>query len=681
VPKKRGSRYASSDLRAAARERPAKARPAGSRRGRTDSRIEGHRELMALLRDGKNPSGPDGVGPNISAGVVSQSAEAEFLQIMGMSAAPTESAERSGVLPSQDLRRFTEGAVQHYNARRDGLEADNERRRAEGKRVRHNSTIGSFWSGAYGLPSGQQTNLTSFEPMAANLQFAPLTLQWLTLMYAYTTYGIVQRAIDVPVYDAFRGGLELESNEIGYRDQEAVSEALEENGILESYRDSNIWARLFGGGAGIMNVEGEDYSKPFRMESLKQGKIEFYDASRWELGSESRIPVSGYYDFYGLKVHHSRVMTMCGKRAPFLIRDQLAGWGLSEIQRMSEDFNGYIRTKNAIFELMLEAKVDVFKVKNYRNQLNSPFSSQMTKRRIEEVNKFKSFSNAMVMDAEDDYQQKQIGFAGLAEIAKENRMNIAEAMQMPMSKIWGIGSSGFSSGEDDLETYNSMVESVVREPNRPRVRRVVKMVIRSLFGADLQFNFSYKPLRVQNSTEEETTRKSIHDRIMDNLARGLIGPRDALAWQRKARLIPIAIESAAEFSDLPGQPLGGEAEAVAELEDGNIAPGEELTVSTEGADRRRPDEKVANPMPVSDNGTPEGSPAGLAAIGREPPPIGFAGGTKGGEKPGYFPGGEEGRSSAVPWPGKVKQLEGANVVEEPGPGAPRNPERVEKAGE
>ena len=43
---------------------------------------------------------------------------------------------------------------------------------------------------------------------------------------------------------------------------------------------------------------------------------------------------------------------------------------------------------------------------------------------------------------------------------------------MPQSKIWGIAASGLADGEGDLESYNSMVESVIREPSKPRMRRV-----------------------------------------------------------------------------------------------------------------------------------------------------------------------------------------------------------------
>ncbi len=625
---------------------------------------------MAALRSGRNPQGPDGVGANLAAGAVSASTEQAFVEhLMGMSNAPAagdRAAPFADVIPTPKLHDFEQGARQYYNAVEQAQHDEELLRRIDPRRRTRRNSVGSYW-GNYGLSGGQQTNLTSFQPMSSNLQFAPLTLQWLTLMYAYTTYGIIQRAIDVPVYDAFRGGVDIESagNELDSQDIEDINEKLEEWGILEAMRDGNVWARLFGGGALIFNSDGEDYSTPLDMATVGRGgaPIEIYDASRWELGAESRIPVSGYYDFYGLKVHASRVMTISGKRAPFLIRDQLAGWGLSEIQRMSEDFNGYMRTKNAKFELMLEAKVDVFKIDGYKNQLASPMASQLTQRRIALVNQFKSFNNAMLLDKNDDYHQKQVSFAGIAEMAKENRMDIAEAMQMPQSKIWGIASTGFADGEGDLESYNSMVESVIREPSRPRTRRILDMVIRAVKGGEFKFKFKYRPLRTLSSVDEEAIKKSETDRIIANLGAGLITPKQAIEWQQKKGMIPIAIDTRATFGDLAGSPMSPDAEAPEELRE----------LGQAGADGGAPGGQRTGERP---------DVTSYAAAGKEPPPVGFrgagAGGHGGDAKDSRDWTGAGDSSSAVPFPGQARQLKGANEAKGPGK-TEGHPERVEQA--
>ena len=92
---------------------------------------------------------------------------------------------------------------------------------------------------------------------------------------------------------------------------------------MDRIADAFIWARLFGGGALVINTEG-DPEDPIGDE-LMGGEVELYDACRWELTCERRIPKSGKYGFYGKTLDASRVITILGKRAPWLVRKSVKG--------------------------------------------------------------------------------------------------------------------------------------------------------------------------------------------------------------------------------------------------------------------------------------------------------------------------------------------------------------------
>ena len=421
-----------------------------------------------------------------------------------------------------------------------------------------------------------QTNLTSFNPALANNIYAPLTLNWVTLMYMYKTHGIIQTAIDVPVLDALRGRVEITSGELDEEDIGELEEDMEEGLVWDSVQDGTIWARLFGGGAIIANVEGEDYEEPLDWDRLGGKKIEFYDACRWELGSEQRLPASGYYQFYGHNVHESRVLTLSGKRPPFLLRYQLAGWGFSEIERMLEDFNMYIRNKNAIYELLAEAKVDVYQLKGFNNQLSSSAGTQSTQNRVQMANQVKNFMNALLLDAEDKYEQKQVGFGGLGEMMKENRINIASALRMPLTKIFGISASGFNSGEDDIENYNSMVESEIRTPLRSVIRKVLKLCMAAKFGRVLDFDFKYKPLRILSAVDEENVQTLKHNRLMSLYDKALVTAEELMQMERKEGLI--TVKTAAEDGAMVPHATerGGEVGGAGDSEAGAFGGSEEL---------------------------------------------------------------------------------------------------------
>lgn len=438
------------------------------------------------------------------------------------------------------------------------------------------NSLTSLVQGAMG-----QTTLTSFNPMINNNIMAPLTINWTLLSYFYKTHGVIQTAIDMPVLDAFRGGIEIKSDE-GELDEENVKEIndeIEEQDIISVWTDTGIWTRLFGGGAIIINT-GEDPAIPLDLNKPIR-HLELYAAARWELQSPSRIASTGgdelrtnrmnpweqyasamtdYYVFYGTKIHNSRVMAVTGKAAPFLIRWQLQGWGMSEIERMVEDFNIYIRTRNVLYDILNEAKVDVYRLEGLKDSLITEEGTQIIQRRIQNTNSLKNFNNALLLDKEDEYETKQLTFAGLAEVMKENRIGIASALRMPISKLFGIASTGMSSGEDDIENYNAMVESEVRQRMRKMVRKSIDLICLYKFGNTFQFHWDYKPLRMMSTLEEEDVKLKKHQRIMDMYDRGLMDSEEVGIAENRASLIDIETKAAqGKLEEFPA-PAGAEAQ-------------------------------------------------------------------------------------------------------------------------
>lgn len=389
------------------------------------------------------------------------------------------------------------------------------------------------------LAAGQnQFNITSFNPLFQANIVAPISINFTFLNYFYKTHGIIQTAIDQPVLDAFSSGdqgsigVEVKSDVADEDDLKQLQDFMEDEGIWMVIVQAGIWARLFGGAALIINDGAADFSKPLNPDGpLKH--LQLYAAARWELGAPHKLedPTAVVneqtpwettaaksqecYDYYGQRLHKSRVITLTGKEAPWLVRWQLQGWGMSEVERMIEDFNLYIRQRNVLYDLLNEAKVDVFSIDGFRETLMSPNGDQQILRRIATVQQAKNMNNALILDKNDVYDQKQITLAGMAEIMKEIRLGIACACRMPISKLFGVGATGFSSGEDDLENYIAMVQSTVRNPMRKPVRQIIDLVCRRLFGQKLdQYTIHYQPLRVMSAKDEEDIKDKKFNRGM-----------------------------------------------------------------------------------------------------------------------------------------------------------------------
>ena len=208
-----------------------------------------------------------------------------------------------------------------------------------------------------------------------------------------------------------------------------------------------------------------------------------------------------------------------------------------------------------IFELLDEAKIDVYKMEGFNTSLLTSAGTAAVAKRVQNANMVKNYQNALTMDVKDEYEQKQVSFTGLGEMLTQIRQGIAADLRMPMTKLFGISASGFSSGEEDIENYNSMVESEIRAKVKYIVVDLLKICCQNLFGYipdDLKIKFP--PLKMISLVEEEMIKDRKLNRVMSAYQSGLIPAEEAKTAINKANLLPIGIDDklAAEA------PIGGD---------------------------------------------------------------------------------------------------------------------------
>lgn len=389
----------------------------------------------------------------------------------------------------------------------------------------------------------------------------------------YVEHGIIQTLVDQPVDDGFRGGVVIKSGQLESEDIEFIQDLLDNDNILEEIKLAIKWKRLFGGGAIIIATD-QDPSKPFNIKAINENTpLKFISVDLWELyytyvktnedvqidGDETDLMddslMGDFYDYYGIQIHKSRVIRMEGKRPPSFIRPRLRGWGMSECEKVVRSFNQYLKNNDVIFELLDEAKVDVYKIKGLNSALLSQSGTNAVSSRVQLANMVKNYLNALTMDVDDDYQQKQMAFTGLGEMLTQIRMGVAADLKMPITKLFGVSAAGFNSGEDDIENYNSMVETEIRSKDKGAVIRVIKILCQKHFGFvpdDLSVDFY--PLRVLSAVEEEQVKNHQYNRTMSAYQAGAI---DRKVWAEainKDALLPVEVDENAEALE----PLGSD---------------------------------------------------------------------------------------------------------------------------
>ena len=399
-------------------------------------------------------------------------------------------------------------------------------------------------------------------PLALSQKHTLISQNWNLLSWSFTNSGLIQRFIMQPILDGLRGGLTITSKQLDEDEIKQLNKVYERK-ARDVIKNTMVWNKLYGGAGVIINV-GEEYKTPLDISKIPQGAdIEFYDADLWELnykfsvfnvnqieeGQNEDWNGGVWYDYYQIPLHKSRVLRVENRRAPALLRRNLRGWGMSELEFVLPQINMYEKLERVIFELIDEAKIDIYKFTGFNVALASQSENQVVEK-IREVQYNKNFQNGIIVDKEDDYMNKQLSFSGLADLLSEMRIDLASVLNMPVSKLFGTGSSGFSSGEDDIETYNCMIESSVRGELRPLIKKVLQILCQVEFGFipdDLDFEF--KSLRILGEEAQQNVSNAWFQRVMESLERGIITTKEARKSINLMHLLPMAISENGELHE------------------------------------------------------------------------------------------------------------------------------------
>lgn len=373
------------------------------------------------------------------------------------------------------------------------------------------------------------------------------------LSQIYVEHGIIQALIDTPVEDALRGGFKIKTSMLSEEEITELENHMDSMGDQETIKQAFKWMRLYGGG-GIVAMTKQKHDQP--LDEKKLDGLEFRAVDMWELFSSKqnidddtrRLDISEKPDFcfnyYAINLHKSRVIVIKGKVAPAFIRPRLRGWGFSYVESVISSINQFFKSKNLSFEVLDEFKVDIFKIAGLNHTLLQKEGTAKVSQRIQLANAQKNFQNALVLDSQDDHQSKQLTFAGLADVQKEFRIQLASDLRMPLTKLFGLSATGFNSGDDDIENYNGMIESEVRPKIKSALKEVARLRIKELYGIDAtDLRLELCPLRTLSHEQEENVKDKKFNRVVIALEKGLCSHKEAQEAINRENLIGVKIET------------------------------------------------------------------------------------------------------------------------------------------
>jgi phage-related protein (TIGR01555 family) len=379
-----------------------------------------------------------------------------------------------------------------------------------------------------------------------NISLELLTLQQILLTYLYKTFGILGKVIDIPVDDAYKnGGFDLDADSISEDEIKELGDDIQKS--IRQLKTAGKWKRLFGGAALIV-LDGKELDKPLDMKSLYKQPFDLMPVDRWQLqyslpdvrmgGGTYTVVNYGKITGNSVKqVHPSRVFIMQGKEAPYLIMQQVNGWGVSVYEQIFQDMSQFFKARNVMFELLDEAKTDVLKLATLQTALMSASGEAALTRMVDMIAQNKNYKGQITLSKDDDYEQKSIAFSGFEGILKEIRVMMAGSANMPVNKLWGEGVTGFGSGEDSLENYNSQIENEIRSADEEVIQWILKLHCYHLFGREVEdLTKTWKALRVLSAKDEQEIHNYVFNNVMQLFDRQLLTPQETMEFLKKKQI-------------------------------------------------------------------------------------------------------------------------------------------------
>lgn len=320
---------------------------------------------------------------------------------------------------------------------------------------------------------------------------------------------VAQKICRKKAQDMTRKWREITSNDLNGAQLEQIDRLERKLKLKETLEQALIWASLYGG-VGILVITEKSTMTPLtadqtidRFVLLRKDMVIGFGSLNNNIFDDNYGKFDQYKVNGSLDVHHSRLIIINGTpRPPKRFADSEI-WGLSDLEAVYSTLKRFDLLSTNTGDLINESKVDVFKMEGLTDRIAAGMEEQVAKT-VQMVQLIKSSTNTLLLDKENEYEQKELSFSGLRDLLVEFRNAVAGAADMPVTILFGQSAAGFASGAEDIQNYHESIHALQESRLRPVFDRLDPILCRMAVGfepADFWFEF--------NSLQEMTADQKI----------------------------------------------------------------------------------------------------------------------------------------------------------------------------
>lgn len=322
---------------------------------------------------------------------------------------------------------------------------------------------------------------------------------------AYRDSWLMRKIIDLPPDDMTRAWRAWQTDKDNIEKLEAEERRLQ---VKAKCKRALILARLWGGGAIVIGNGDADSMEPLK-PGTSAGSLRYLNVySRYQLtaGPEITDPVSewcGQPEKFKLMsqgrpldIHPSRVVAFVGQRMPegTLISGADWFWGDPLYQSIRTALQNADLAQDGFAALIDEAKVDIIKIPDMMANVGTDEYTERFLARLSAAAQGKSTWRMMAIDGAEEWEQRQITWAGMPDIITSYLQIVAGAADIPITRLLGQSPKGLqSTGDGEERDYHAMIAGKQDEMLAPALDRIDALLIPSALGSrpsDVWYSFN-----------------------------------------------------------------------------------------------------------------------------------------------------------------------------------------------
>lgn len=316
------------------------------------------------------------------------------------------------------------------------------------------------------------------------------------------------------------------------------------NRVLPYVVNAAKWMYLYGGSVICLLDDSitdiSEYEKPLDLKNLKDAKLNFIVADRWqgvtasaEFVTDDESPDFNSPKYYNVRTpngssyrfHHTRVARFVNGEPPNFLKTMLMGWGLPLGVRVYNDINRDERIKNMITSLLSKYNLEIVQtagMKQYMHGELTPEHEAELDAKLSMINRYRHFNSMMFLDKDDQYTRMDGNVGGLYQLFDSNTRAVTGAASMPVVLLYGDQSQGLSgSSFDDLRLWEDHLESERGSKMKRPIHKITEWLLAADGIVDEEFSTKFNSSLPKTMNERIDETRAVLDMYQQLISMGL----------------------------------------------------------------------------------------------------------------------------------------------------------------